>query len=93
MPAADDLLPMISGIIPAVIEMVKSGEITLKNRDEQECFADIHALPSRFEEAYRKSGEINRLIREVREEIGNDAFIREKEALEKKIQAEKIGIP
>ncbi len=89
MPAADDLLPMISGIIPAVIEMVKSGEITLKNRDEQECFADIHALPSRFEEAYRKSGEINRLIREVREEIGNDAFIREKEALEKRYRQKK----
>jgi hypothetical protein len=90
MPAtADDILPLLSGVLQPVTTMVASGEITLKSKDEQDYFADGHALPSRVEELYRRSGDINRLIGEVREEIGNDAFIREKETLEKRHRQKK----
>jgi hypothetical protein len=86
---ADDLLPLLSGVLQPVSGMVASGEITLKSKDEQEFFADEKALPSRVEEMYRESREINRLIGEVRSEIGNDTFIREKEALEKRYKQKK----
>ncbi|HVP94185.1 MAG TPA: hypothetical protein VMS89_03325 [Methanoregulaceae archaeon] len=89
MPAANDLLPMISGVLPPVIDMVASGEITLKNRDEQEFFTNSPVLPSRLEELYRKSDEIDRRIRDIREQIGNDTFILEKEALEKRYKQKK----
>ena len=42
-----------------------------------------------MEALYRRSGEINRLIGEVRNEIGNDTFIREKETLEKRYRQKK----
>jgi hypothetical protein len=89
MPACAELLPMISGVLPPVTDMVASGEITLKSREEQEFFSGLTALPSRLNEVYRKSGEINDQIRETREEIGRDTFIHEKEALEKQSRLKK----
>ena len=80
---------MITGVLPPVTEMVASGEITLKNREEQEFFSGTSPLPSRFMEVYRKSGEINDLIRDIREEIGHDTFIHEKETLEKRFRQKK----
>ncbi|HTY14303.1 MAG TPA: hypothetical protein VMC42_01210 [Methanoregulaceae archaeon] len=89
MPVADELLPMISGVLQPVTEMVASGEITLKNGEEQEFFSGPTRLPSRLMEVFRKSGDINDQIREIREEIGRDTFIHEKEALEKRARYKK----
>ena len=89
MPAADELLPMISGVLQPVTGMVASGEITLKNREEQEYFSGTTALPARLTEVYRKSGEINEQIRVIREEIGRDMFMHEKETLEKRFRLKK----
>jgi hypothetical protein len=89
MPGENDLLPMISGVLQPVTEMVASGEITLKNKEEQEFFSGTTVLPTRLREVFRKSEEINELIRETREEIGRDTFIHEKEALEKRSRLKK----
>ena len=43
--AADEILPLLSGVLQPVTGMVASGEITLKSRDEQDSFADSQDFP------------------------------------------------
>lgn len=88
-PPGDTFLPVMSEILPSVIEMVAKGAITLRNREEQLFFADAKTLPSRFGDVYRDIGDINEHIRDVTNEIENNTFIHEKEALEKRRKQKK----